>query len=113
MMDEKDLWPINKEVWDYLDGNGFHLMSTMYTDLVNNYGNHHQSMSLRRKDNCWEQLIRRVFGKYGTIINWIMVIVSVLDFCSGIITALCLKWLLVCGTGLWNRQRRFIILPTL
>ena len=37
MMDEKDLWPINKEVWDYLDGNGFHLMTTMYTDLVNNY----------------------------------------------------------------------------
>ena len=38
MMDEKDLWPINKKVWDYLDGNGFHLMTTMYTDLVNNYG---------------------------------------------------------------------------
>lgn len=38
MMDEKDLWPINKEVWDYLDGNGFHLMSTLYTDLVNCYG---------------------------------------------------------------------------
>lgn len=38
MMDKEDLWPINKEVWDYLDGNGFHLMSTMYTDLVNNYG---------------------------------------------------------------------------
>ncbi len=38
LMDEKDLWPINKEVWDYLDGNGFHLMTTMYTDLVDNYG---------------------------------------------------------------------------
>ena len=38
MMEEKDLWPINKEVWDYLDGNGFHLMATMYKDLVNNYG---------------------------------------------------------------------------
>jgi hypothetical protein len=38
MMDEKDLWPINKEVWDYLDGNGFHLMSTMYKDLTDNYG---------------------------------------------------------------------------
>ena len=25
-------------MWDYLDGNGFHLMSTMYKDLVNNYG---------------------------------------------------------------------------
>ena len=25
-------------MWDYLDGNGFHLMTTMYTDLLNNYG---------------------------------------------------------------------------
>lgn len=38
IMDEKDLWPINKEVWDYHDGGGFHLMTTMYSDLVNNYG---------------------------------------------------------------------------
>ena len=37
-MAEKDLWPINKEVWDYLDGNGFHQMTTKYKDLVNNYG---------------------------------------------------------------------------
>lgn len=38
MMDEKELWPVNKEIWDYLDGNGFHLMSTLYTDLTNQYG---------------------------------------------------------------------------
>lgn len=38
MMDEKDLWPVNKEVWDYSDGNGFHLMSTLYTDMTNEYG---------------------------------------------------------------------------
>ena len=38
MMDEKDLWPVNKEVWDYLDGNGFHLMTTMYKELTDNYG---------------------------------------------------------------------------
>lgn len=38
IMDEKDLWPINKEVWDYSDGNCFHLMSTMYTDMTNEYG---------------------------------------------------------------------------
>ncbi len=38
IMDEKDLWPINKEVWDYHDGEGFHLMSTMYKDLTNHYG---------------------------------------------------------------------------
>ena len=38
MMDEKDLWPINKEVWDYHDGGGFHLMTTMYKDLTSHYG---------------------------------------------------------------------------
>ncbi len=38
MMDEKDLWPINKEVWDYHDGGGFHLITTLYNDLVNQYG---------------------------------------------------------------------------
>lgn len=38
IMDEKDLWPINKEVWDYHDGGGFHLMSTMYKELTDNYG---------------------------------------------------------------------------
>ena len=38
IMDEKDLWPINKAMWDYHDGNGFHLVSSMYTDMVNQYG---------------------------------------------------------------------------
>lgn len=38
MMDEKDLWPINKPVWDYLDGGGFHLVASLYKDLVNQYG---------------------------------------------------------------------------
>ena len=38
MMDEKDLWPINKEVWDYHDGGGFHLMTTMYKELTDHYG---------------------------------------------------------------------------
>lgn len=38
MMPEKDLWPVNKEVWDYLDGDGFYLMTTRYTDLTNQYG---------------------------------------------------------------------------
>lgn len=38
MMDEKDLWPINHDVWSYLDGNGFHMMRTDYVALVDNYG---------------------------------------------------------------------------
>lgn len=38
MMPEEDLWPVNREVWDYSDGNGFHQMSTLYVDLVNEYG---------------------------------------------------------------------------
>lgn len=41
MMDEKDLWPINREVWDYSDGNGFHLMTSLFTDMVNEYGPSH------------------------------------------------------------------------
>jgi hypothetical protein len=38
MMSEKDLWPINKHVWDYSDGNGFHRMTGLYTDMTNEYG---------------------------------------------------------------------------
>lgn len=38
MMPKEDLWPMNKETWDYMDGNGFHLMSTLYTDMTNKYG---------------------------------------------------------------------------
>lgn len=38
MMDEKDLWPINKMVWDYLDGGGFHRMTSNFDRGVNHYG---------------------------------------------------------------------------
>jgi len=38
MMDEKDLWPVNKEVWDYSDGNGFHLMASLYAAMTDEYG---------------------------------------------------------------------------
>lgn len=38
MMAEKDLWPINKEVWDYHDGGGFHLMTSLYKALTDQYG---------------------------------------------------------------------------
>ncbi len=38
MMDEKDLWPINKEVWWYLDGDGFHGMTGLYDQAVKQYG---------------------------------------------------------------------------
>ena len=38
MMPASELWPMNKATWDYMDGNGFHLMSTLYKDMVNEYG---------------------------------------------------------------------------
>ena len=38
MMPDSLLWPINKSAWDYLDGGGFHLMTTLYHDMVNEYG---------------------------------------------------------------------------
>lgn len=49
MMSEKDLWPMNKEVWDYSDGNGFHLMSTLYKDMVDEYGESHSIDEFARK----------------------------------------------------------------
>lgn len=38
MMDEKDLWPIDEKVWNYSDGNGFHLMASLYADMTDEYG---------------------------------------------------------------------------
>lgn len=38
MMPEKDLWPINKTVWNYLDGGGFHSMTGNYYRAVEQYG---------------------------------------------------------------------------
>ncbi|MBO7120041.1 MAG: glycoside hydrolase family 2 [Bacteroidaceae bacterium] len=38
MMPSEELWPVNKSTWDYLDGNGFHLMTTLYKDMINEYG---------------------------------------------------------------------------
>ncbi|RKD90333.1 glycoside hydrolase family 2 protein [Mangrovibacterium diazotrophicum] len=38
MMPKQDLWPINEETWDYLDGNGFHNMTTKYRTAIEQYG---------------------------------------------------------------------------
>jgi mannosylglycoprotein endo-beta-mannosidase len=38
MMPQKDLWPINDSVWNYLDGNGFHQVTTKYREAVNAFG---------------------------------------------------------------------------
>ncbi|MCW3093834.1 MAG: glycoside hydrolase family 2, partial [Ferruginibacter sp.] len=38
MMPAKDLWPINDSVWKYLDGGGFHQMTTKYKQAVNEFG---------------------------------------------------------------------------
>jgi mannosylglycoprotein endo-beta-mannosidase len=38
MMDAKDLWPINQEVWDYLEGEGFYGISKYYKDMAEQYG---------------------------------------------------------------------------
>jgi mannosylglycoprotein endo-beta-mannosidase len=38
MMPAQDLWPINKETWRYLDGNGFHYMTTKYDTAIRQYG---------------------------------------------------------------------------
>ena len=38
MMSEDDLWPVDKKVWDYLDGGGFHRMTSNFDRGINHYG---------------------------------------------------------------------------
>lgn len=81
VMEEKDLWPINKEVWDYHDGGGFHLMSTMYTDLTNNYG---------KSDNIDEFAVKGQFvGAMNSKSIWEVWNYNKLDYgdryCSGLL----------------------------
>ena len=38
MMPAEDLFPMKKETWDYMDGHGFHLMSTLYDEMIRQYG---------------------------------------------------------------------------
>ncbi|WP_206170492.1 glycoside hydrolase family 2 protein [Flagellimonas maritima] len=38
MMDEEDLFPPNKEVWDYMDGNAFHNMTTKNDNAIQQFG---------------------------------------------------------------------------
>ena len=38
MMPADKLWPIDKYTWNYLDGNGFHLMTSLYDEMVRCYG---------------------------------------------------------------------------
>lgn len=38
MMDKRDLWPVNDSVWNYMDGGGFHQITTKYKDAVDQFG---------------------------------------------------------------------------
>ena len=38
MMPAKDLWPINESVWNYMDGGGFHQVTTKYRKAVEQFG---------------------------------------------------------------------------
>ena len=38
MIPSKDLWPINDTVWNYMDGGGFHQMTTKYRQAVDQFG---------------------------------------------------------------------------
>jgi mannosylglycoprotein endo-beta-mannosidase len=38
IMPAMDLWPINDSVWNYLDGGGFHQVTTKYRQAVNQFG---------------------------------------------------------------------------
>ena len=49
MMPADKLWPLDKATWDYMDGNGFHLMSTLYDEMVRCYGEPSDIVDYARK----------------------------------------------------------------
>ena len=62
-MPEELLWPAGtekwKEAWDYHDGNGFHLMSSLYRELTDTYG-----PSASFEEFAWKgQLVAAMNGK--------------------------------------------------
>ncbi len=59
MMDEKDIWPVNKNVWDYLDGGGFHRMSSDYLRAVEQYGPIHNAEELAMRAQAFGGLANR------------------------------------------------------
>ncbi len=59
MMDERDFFPMNKAVWDYLDGGGFHRMSTSYTDGMNQYGPSATAEELAMRGQAYGALANR------------------------------------------------------
>ena len=38
MMPEKDWWPVGGPVWDYMEGNRFYKMTTLYKDMTDQFG---------------------------------------------------------------------------
>ena len=110
MMSEKDLWPINKQVWDYLDGGGFHGMTGDYKKCVEQYGESSDIESYSWKAQAFGALAFRSIWEcwnynkfnYGD------------RFCtglfSGITTAPTARSADVCGIGRSNRRPRFISL---
>ena len=38
MMPEKDWWPVGGPVWNYMEGNGFYKMTTLYKDMTDQFG---------------------------------------------------------------------------
>ncbi len=54
MMPPEALWPIDKTTWDYMDGGGFHRMTTAYKDAVAQYG-----ASTNIEDYAWKS---QMFG---------------------------------------------------
>ena len=81
MMAEKDLWPINKVAWDYLDGGGFQQMTTEYDKAVQHYG-----PSQGIEEYAWKA---QMFGALAYRAIWEVWIANRFDygdrFCTGLL----------------------------
>ncbi|MBO7653623.1 MAG: glycoside hydrolase family 2 [Kiritimatiellae bacterium] len=58
-MDEKDLWPINKEAWRYREGGGFYGITSIHDAFVNEYGPSRSIDEYARKSQAVDALAHR------------------------------------------------------
>ncbi len=49
MMPPEDLWPINRETWEYMEGNAFYHMGTIYEQMIYQYGEPHNIEEYTRR----------------------------------------------------------------
>ena len=85
-------------------------MSTMYKDLVNNYGSSQSIEEFAKKGQLVGAMNSKTIWEVWNYNSWTMEIAIVQGCYSGIIIVRYARYVPVCGIGRWSRRLHYIIL---